>query len=138
VRLDIRLALIILAGCARDDLRRANVVLIGIDNLRADHLGCYGYARPTSPHIDALSREGVLFTTTVSQAPETLPAFASIFTGLLPSHHRAGEGTLQGAMPYVSRLEGEQGRPSGGRSCLGTPRQKGATDRPRRDGGRHR
>jgi arylsulfatase A-like enzyme len=68
------------------------VVVIGIDTLRADHLGCYGYPRPTSPRIDALSHESVLFKTAISQAPWTLPSFASMFTGLLPSNHGAGEG----------------------------------------------
>jgi arylsulfatase A-like enzyme len=88
------------ASCARQEDPSTNLVVIGIDTLRADHVGCYGYRRPTSPHIDALARDGVLFTTAVSQAPWTLPAFASIMTGLLPSHHRAGEGKL----PYVSAL----------------------------------
>jgi len=92
------------AGCdapAPPRFPRANVVLVGIDTLRADHLGCYGYTRPTSPRIDALASESVVFTTAVASAPWTLPSFASILTGLLPSHHRAGEGTL----PYVSALD---------------------------------
>jgi arylsulfatase len=71
-------------------------VLVGIDTLRADHLGCYGYPRPTSPRIDALARESALFTTAIAPAPWTLPSFASILTGLLPSHHRAGEGSPTG------------------------------------------
>jgi arylsulfatase A-like enzyme len=83
----------VLAGCEpAGRVRDANLVVIGIDTLRADHLGCYGYPRPTSPRLDALSREGVLFTTAISPSPWTLPAFASMFTGLLPSSHRAGEG----------------------------------------------
>ena len=86
--------LLLAAGCGASQtvFPGANVVLIGIDTLRADHLGCYGYPRPTSPRLDALAKESVLFTTAVSQSPWTLPAFASIFTGLLPSSHRAGEG----------------------------------------------
>src|SRR5262245_59883052 len=85
-----------LAGCggAARMFEGANVVVIGIDTLRADHLACYGYPRPTSPRLDALSRESVLFTTAISQAPWTLPSFASILTGLLPSNHGAGEGLL--------------------------------------------
>jgi len=93
-----------LGGCDAPPPARfpgANVVLVGIDTLRADHLGCYGYSRPTSPRIDALASEGVVFTTAVASAPWTLPSFASILTGLLPSHHRAGEGTP----PYVSALD---------------------------------
>jgi arylsulfatase A-like enzyme len=82
-----------LAACGRSEFAGSNVLVIGIDTLRADHLGCYGYPRPTSPHIDTLAVEGVVFTDTIAQSPWTLPSFASIFTGLLPSAHRAGEGS---------------------------------------------
>ena len=64
-----------------------NVVLIVIDTLRLDHVGCYGYRRPTTPHIDALAREGVLFDNPVSQAPWTGASVASLLTGLHPSVH---------------------------------------------------
>lgn len=86
------LCLLLLATSNVAAAERPNVVIIGIDTLRADHLGCYGYPRPTSPRIDALSREGVLFAHAIAQAPWTLPSFASMFTGLLPSNHGAGEG----------------------------------------------
>lgn len=66
-----------------------NVVLISLDTLRADHLGCYGYERPTSPHIDALAEDGVLFEHAVSQSSWTLPAHASLMSGLWPSRHGA-------------------------------------------------
>lgn len=68
------------------------MLLIGIDTLRADRVGCYGYTRPTTPHLDALAQESVLFEQAIAQAPWTLPSFASIFTGLLPSTHGAGRG----------------------------------------------
>ena len=66
-----------------------NVVLISIDTLRADHLGCYGYKRQTSGNIDEFARDAVLFQETIVQAPSTLPSHASIFTSLIPSHHGA-------------------------------------------------
>jgi len=69
--------------------RPANVILISIDTLRADHLGCYGYRVATSPAIDRFAGEAVLFETAVAQAPSTEPSHASIFTSLLPSHHGA-------------------------------------------------
>ena len=50
--------------------------------LRPDHLGCYGYPRPTSPHLDALAAESVVFDDVTSPAPWTLPAHASLLTGL--------------------------------------------------------
>ncbi len=67
--------------------RRLNVLYVTIDTLRADHLGCYGHDRPTSPNIDALARSGVRFERAISQAPWTLPSYASLFTGRLPESH---------------------------------------------------
>ena len=57
-----------------------NILLITIDALRADHLGAYGYARPTSPNIDRLASEGVRFQRAVSQWPLTSPSFASMMS----------------------------------------------------------
>jgi arylsulfatase A-like enzyme len=68
--------------------RRQYIFLITIDTLRADHLGCYGYPRNTSPFIDSLARQGVLFEKAISQSATTCPSHASIFTGLYPSQHR--------------------------------------------------
>ena len=69
--------------------RPLNLLLVVVDTLRADHLGCYGHERPTSPHIDALAAEGLLFTRAVAQSSWTTPATASILTGRYPHHHRA-------------------------------------------------
>jgi choline-sulfatase len=66
---------------------RLNVCLITIDTLRADHVGCYGYAEAVSPNIDALARTGFLFTNAVTPAPLTGPAHASLLTGVLPPVH---------------------------------------------------
>ncbi len=63
------------------------VVLIAVDTLRADRLSCYGYARETTPNIDALAADGVRFEQAVSTSNWTCPSFASIFTGLSPSRH---------------------------------------------------
>ncbi|HEX9189425.1 MAG TPA: sulfatase-like hydrolase/transferase [Vicinamibacteria bacterium] len=64
-----------------------NVVVVTLDTLRADRLGCYGFARVETPHIDALAAEGVLFEQATSTVPLTLPSHASIFTGLIPPSH---------------------------------------------------
>ena len=64
-----------------------NILLIVIDALRADHLSSYGYARVTSPTIDDLAKEGVLFETAFSTAPYTAPSHASLLTGLYPYQH---------------------------------------------------
>jgi len=63
------------------------LMLIVIDTLRADHLGCYGYFRNTSPNIDKLAKEGVFFKDAHATAIPTGPGFTSIFTGLSPIHH---------------------------------------------------
>lgn len=63
------------------------VVLVTIDTLRADHLGCYGYSRPTSPFIDRLAREGVVFEHAYASSSMTAPSHASLFTGLYPLQH---------------------------------------------------
>jgi arylsulfatase A-like enzyme len=64
-----------------------NVVLISVDTLRADHVSAYGYARATTPRIDALARGAVLFENAISQSSWTRPAHASMLTGLYPSEH---------------------------------------------------
>jgi hypothetical protein len=62
-------------------------ILISIDTLRADHLGCYGYRRPTSPFMDSLASRGVLFERAFVQYPATLVSHMSLFTGLYPPEH---------------------------------------------------
>ncbi|MEW6381954.1 MAG: sulfatase-like hydrolase/transferase [bacterium] len=65
----------------------SNIVVITVDTLRADRLGCYGYRRIKTPQIDALAGEGVLFEQAFTPTPTTLPAHASIFTGTYPITH---------------------------------------------------
>jgi len=77
-----------LAACGGDDPR--GVILIGVDTLRADHLGLYGASRPTSPFLDELAAGGAVFEHAFATSPWTLPSFASIFTGRLQSGHAAG------------------------------------------------
>ena len=67
--------------------RTPNVVIFLIDTLRADRLGAYGYAKPTSPHIDSLVSDGVLFEDASAPAPWTLPSVVSLFLSALPCEH---------------------------------------------------
>ncbi len=62
--------------------RYPNIVLIGIDSLRADHMSCYGYHRLTTPHIDRFATEGTLFERTYSAYIPTTPAYAAMLTGM--------------------------------------------------------
>jgi arylsulfatase A-like enzyme/Flp pilus assembly protein TadD len=64
-----------------------NVVLITIDTVRADRVGCYGYRQAHTPNLDALAREGILFRTVVASIPLTLPSHCSILTGTYPTVH---------------------------------------------------
>ncbi|MGA2416915.1 MAG: sulfatase-like hydrolase/transferase, partial [Candidatus Sulfotelmatobacter sp.] len=61
-----------------------NVILITIDTVRADHLGCYGDTNIQTPTLDALAQDGVVFERAVSQVPLTWPSHAAILTGLYP------------------------------------------------------
>jgi arylsulfatase A-like enzyme/Flp pilus assembly protein TadD len=63
------------------------VILISIDTLRADRLPLYGYTKGSTPHIDALRRDGILFENAYSHCPMTLPSHVSMLTGLLPTEH---------------------------------------------------
>jgi arylsulfatase A-like enzyme len=77
------------AGAAASTAAPPNVLFVCIDTLRADRLGCYGYARKTSPHLDRLAARGQRFERAYGTAPWTLPSTASLLTGLLPELHRA-------------------------------------------------
>jgi len=64
-----------------------NILLFTIDACRPDHFGCYGYNRNTTPNIDRLAGDGVLFTHAFSQSAWTTPGMISIFTSLYPPTH---------------------------------------------------
>ena len=66
-----------------------NLLLVTIDTVRADHIGCYGYSKGATPNIDQMARQGVMFSRCITVAPITLPSHASILTGLYPQHHGA-------------------------------------------------
>ncbi|MCP5103913.1 MAG: sulfatase-like hydrolase/transferase, partial [bacterium] len=83
---------VILAGFhmeakAKPDLK--NIIIISVDTLRADHLGCYGYPQNTSPNIDAFARDGVLFSNCYTLTPLTAPSFSTLLTSLPPHQHGA-------------------------------------------------
>ncbi len=82
------LALVCLGGCNGGSETARNVIIISIDTLRADRLGCYGYDRPTSPALDLFAAAGTLFDNAVAQSPWTLPSHTTMLTGLYP--HRNG------------------------------------------------
>ena len=84
-------ALLAIAGCTRGPAPKqfpgAPVVLVSIDTLRADHLPAYGYSKGETPHLDRFRKEARLFEKAYTHVPLTLPAHASLFTGVLPFVH---------------------------------------------------
>ncbi|MFC1668731.1 sulfatase [Chlamydiota bacterium] len=70
---------------------KPNIILLILDTARAQNFSCYGYSKETSINIDRISQEGILFENAISSSPWTLPAHASIFTGMYPSIHGCNE-----------------------------------------------
>ena len=68
--------------------RAPNIVVVVVDTLRPDHLGCYGYPLPTSPSIDALAGESVVFDQAFAAGIPTTPSFTTLLSGLHPYRHR--------------------------------------------------
>ena len=92
-----------------------NVLLITIDALRADHLGCYGYRLETSPTIDRLAKEGIRFTDCTVQWPKTTQSMASMLTGMYPktSGIRAFGSRLSSSFNVLSEVFRENGYRTG-------------------------
>ncbi|MCB9899010.1 MAG: sulfatase [Planctomycetes bacterium] len=95
-------SLVVLCGCGRE--RPARLVLLSIDTLRADHLGCYGYARDTTPRLDALAQQAVLFESVQSTASSTAPSHMTIMTGVLPAVHGIRNEADHGLAPGIATL----------------------------------
>lgn len=88
ITLTLLFPVIVSSGCGAGS--KPNIVLIVIDTLRADHLGCYGYERNTSPSIDSLAETGITWLNVQGQSSWTLPAITTIYTGLNVREHGAG------------------------------------------------
>jgi len=94
---------------SRADQSRPNLILITVDSLRADHLGVYGYARPTSPQIDRFALGAVIVTDGISQAPYTKASIASLLTGLFPTAHQTySTGVLFGVVHEMGSVGGQE------------------------------
>lgn len=98
-------------GSGPSTATRPNVFLIVLDTVRADHLSAYGYGRRTSPNIDRLAAAGVLYEDCISAGSWTLPAHASLFTGLFPrDHHTTSESwTLDDSYDTLAEELGKSG-----------------------------
>ena len=96
-----------------------NVVVIVVDTLRADHLSAYGYPRPTSPNIDRIAQQGVLFENAISASSWTLPSHASLLTGRYSYEHGATDvkppsgRALDGRYPTLAETFAQHGYRTG-------------------------
>ncbi len=112
------LLVVIIGGCFwlilkisghKNDLeafKDSNIILIGIDTCRKDHMSCFGYELDTTPNLKAFAQNCVLFTNAISQSPWTLPSFASLFTSTYPSVHRArGKAEGDKFYPVIDSLD---------------------------------
>ncbi len=86
---------------SEDKKGKKNVILISLDTLRADHLGCYGYHRNTTPFLDTFAKKGILFENCISTAPWTLPAHVSLLTSLYSSSHSVIDDGLGSIPPML-------------------------------------
>src|ERR1019366_2373037 len=84
---------------ARSSVARPSVILITIDTLRADHVGCYGAQMVKTPTLDALAHDGVVFERAISQVPLTWPSHAVILTGTYPFQNGVQDFTGQPLAP---------------------------------------
>jgi arylsulfatase A-like enzyme len=105
------LAVLVFPGCGPGGPDRPpNVVLLVLDTVRADHLGCYGYPLPTTPRIDALAAVADRYERVESTAPWTLPSHASMFTGELAFEHGVHAGRRSDGVIYDGRRLAPQQR----------------------------
>ncbi|HEY2904367.1 MAG TPA: sulfatase-like hydrolase/transferase [Vicinamibacterales bacterium] len=116
---------VVLAGAAivavispflRAQAPKPNVLLVTIDTVRADHVGAYGYMKPTTPTLDRLAREGVRFADATSQAPLTGPAHAAILTGSYPGRFGVRDNAAA-PLPESATTIGELFKASGYRTA---------------------
>jgi choline-sulfatase len=101
-----RLALLLLLLPSVLSASHPNVLLITIDTLRADHLGCYGDRTIRTPNLDALAADSLFFENAICEAPLTLPSHTSLLTGRYPFHHGVHDnaGTLNTSVTTLAEI----------------------------------
>jgi len=108
---------------------KPNLLLIGIDSLRADHMSCYGYPRQTTPHIDRFAEGGTLFENTFSAYVPTTPGYASMLTGMdlfstqvVALRH---QGEMRAEVKTLAEILGEEGYNTTSVGFQGNPAARG-------------
>jgi arylsulfatase A-like enzyme len=101
----------------RAETRPSDVLVYLIDTLRADHVGAFGAPYPgITPNLDRLIEQGVGFEMALAHSPWTKPSIATLMTGLLPTTHRVGSGTLSDRLPATVPVVQERFRRAGWRT----------------------
>ena len=95
-------------GAAPANREPINIILLTLDTTRVDHLSCYGYPRRTSPNLDALAEQSVVYTRAIAPSSWTLPSHASLFTGKFTASHGARYDP-NGPMMLTSAIPGPSG-----------------------------
>lgn len=98
------LILLAIAGCDRRPESPRHVVLVTIDTLRADRLGCYGSTDVSTPNLDRMAREGAMAIRATAHVPLTRPSHTSLFTGMLPTRHGIRDNISPARVPEVPTL----------------------------------
>lgn len=93
-----------LLACAPPAPRPQRILLVTIDTLRADRVGAYGFKGAHTPTLDALAKDGVRFDTAISPVPLTLPAHATLMTGLDPDQHGVRHNAVFALEPAIPTL----------------------------------
>ncbi|HXG57523.1 MAG TPA: sulfatase-like hydrolase/transferase [Thermoanaerobaculia bacterium] len=107
---------ILLAACGQRPSNRTPVILISVDTLRSDRLPAYGYTKISTPAIDALRADSILYERAYSHCPLTLPSHATMFTGLLPAENGLRDNIgfmLDGKVPTLAALLRKNGYATG-------------------------
>ena len=109
VVLSVLVLLIAPLGCRKKaGSTQPTIILITLDTTRADHLSCYGYAKKTTPNIDKLAENALIYDHAIAPATWTLPSHASLFTGKFPSSHGA-QYDPNGALQLTQGIAGPDG-----------------------------
>ena len=100
-------------------MKRKNIIMISFDEVRPDHLSCYGYAKPTTPGIDQVAAEGVLFETCVAAGCFTPICMSSVLTGCYPDKHTVRDMYCTVQRPSIATILKEHGYRTAGFSGNG-------------------
>src|SRR5512139_3657966 len=90
-------------------MSKSNIIIISLDEVRPDHLSCYGYTRMSTPHIDRVAKEGVRFETCICSSDLTPVTMGTVVTGKYPNRHGLREPYHQITGPSIGAILKEKG-----------------------------